>query len=212
MLWRRLSRITRKHAVTSAIEEVARRLNIFLCGNGEIGARERHAYEEVLSAVRDVRYASTLWAATRRSGEYSGLNIVHRVGVGAAKDARLRSRDWFAKIEGHVNELKADPDLSLAKLSIDQVNKVAEELGRTFLESAQKAAMEVYREPLTQDPVWTDCASEWGKGPGFKNRIVQHLQCWFEETRPDLKEELENRMNLLWGEIVIGPLMKLAVH
>ena len=50
-----------KHAVTVAIEEVARRLNTFLLGNGKLGARERHAYAEALSTVRAVRYASTLW-------------------------------------------------------------------------------------------------------------------------------------------------------
>ena len=199
-----------KHAVTAAIEEVARRLNTFLRGNGKLGARERHAYEEALSTVRGVRYASTLWAATRRNGEYYGLNIVHQVGVGAARDARLRSRDWFAKIDGHVNELKADGDLVLAKHSIDQIGAVADAARRTFLESAQRIAMEIYRESLTQDPIWSDCASEWGRGPGFKNRVERHLQSWFEETRPDLKEVLDARLNALWERSVIAPLMQLT--
>ncbi|MCB2009010.1 MAG: transcriptional regulator [Geminicoccaceae bacterium] len=199
-----------KHAVTAAIEEVARRLNTFLRGNGKLGARERHAYEEALSTVRGVRYASTLWAATRRSGVYSGLNIVHQVGVGAARDARLRSRDWFAKIEGHVNELKADDDLTLATHSIDQIGAVTEASKRTFLEGAQRIAMEIYREPLTQDSVWTECASEWGKGAGFKDRVVEHLHCWFDDTRPDLKEALDERLGALWEREVIAPLMQLT--
>ena len=199
-----------KHAVTAAIEEVARRLNTFLRGNGKLGARERHAYEEALSTARGVRYASTLWAATRRSGEYYGLNIVHQVGVGAARDARLRSRDWFAKIEGHVNELKADEDLTLASHSIDQIGAVAEASKRTFLEGAQQIAMEIYREPLTQDSVWTDCASEWGRGPGFKNRVVEHLHRWFDDARPDLKEVLDERLSGLWERVVIAPLMQLT--
>lgn len=199
-----------KHAVTAAIEEVARRLNTFLRGNGKLGTRERHAYEEALTTVRGVRYASTLWASTRRSGEYYGLNIVHQVGVGAARDARLRSRDWFAKIEGHVNELKADEDLKLAAHSIDQIGAVAEASKRTFLEGAQRIAMEIYREPLTQDSVWTDCSSEWGRGPGFKDRVVGHLHRWFDDTRSDLKEALDERLGALWERAVITPLMQLT--
>lgn len=199
-----------KHAVTAAIEEVARRLNTFLRGNGKLGARERHAYEEALSTVRGVRYASTLWAATRRSGEYSGLNIVHQLGVGAAKDARLRSRDWFVRIEGHVNELKADEELTLASHSIDQIGAVAEASKRAFLEGAQRIATEIYREPLTQDPVWAKCASEWGRGPGFTRRVAQNLQEWFDDTRPDLKEALDERLNALWDRAVIAPLMQLT--
>lgn len=199
-----------KHAVTAAIEEVARRLNTFLRGNGKLGGRERHAYEEALSTVRGVRYASTLWAATRRSGEYSGLNIVHQVGVGAAKDARLRSRDWFVLIEGHVNELKADEELTMASHSIDQIGAVAEASKRAFLEGAQRIATEIYREPLTQDPVWTKCASEWGRGPGFTRRVAQNLQEWFDDTRPDLKEALDERLSALWDRAVIAPLMQLT--
>ena len=199
-----------EHAVTAAIEEVARRLNTFLRGNGRLGARERHAYDEALRTVRAVRYASTLWASTRRSGEYSGLNIVHQVGVGAAKDALLRSRDWFVKVEGHVNELKADPDLAPAKRSIKQIWAVAQASRRAFLAGAQRSAIEVYREPLTQASVWSDCASEWGRGPGFRDRVLQHLSNWFEETRPDLKETLDARLNALWERSVITPLMQLA--
>lgn len=199
-----------QHAVTAAIEEVARRLNTFLRGNGKLGARERHAYEEALNTVRGVRYASTLWAATRRNGEYSGLNIVHQVGVGAAKDARLRSRDWFVRIEGHVNELKADEELSLAMHSIDQIRAVAETSKRAFLEGAQRIATEIYREPLTQDPVWIDCASEWGRGPGFTRRVATNLNRWFDDTRPDLKEALDERLNALWERTVIAPLMQLT--
>lgn len=199
-----------EHAVTAAIEEVARRLNMFLCGNGRLGARERHAYEEVLSAVQDVSYASTLWASTRRSGEYSGLNIVHQVGVGAAKDARLRSRDWFAKIEGHVNELMADDDLLLAKHSIEQIKSVATDSRRVFLEGAQQIALEIYRTPLTQATVWSDCIAEWGAGPGFKNRVGNHLRKWFEEAQPNLKETLDVRLNGLWKRVVISTLMQMT--
>ena len=199
-----------KHAVTVAIEEVARRLNTFLIGNGKLGARERHAYQEALSTVMAVRYASTLWASTRRSGEYSGLNIVHQVGVGAAKDALLRSRDWFAKIDGHVNELKADPGLEPATRSIEQIRAVAESSRHAFLSGAQRTAMEVYREPLTQAAVWSQCASEWGKGPGFKGRVGRHLREWFEEKHADLKETLEARLDALWQRSVIVPLMQLA--
>lgn len=199
-----------KHAVTAAIEEVARRLNTFLRGNGKLGARERHAYEEALSTVRGVRYASTLWASTRRSGEYSGLNIVHQIGVGAARDGRLRSRDWFAKIEGHVNELMADDELLLAKHSIEQIGAVADASRRAFLEGAQRIAMEIYREPLTQDVVWSNCAAEWGAGPGFKNRVVDHLHKWFDEVQPGLKETLDKRINTLWERVVIAPLMQMT--
>ena len=199
-----------KHAITAALEEVARRLDAFLVGNGELGTRKRPAYQEALGTVGTVRYASTLWASTRRSGDYSGLNIVLLVGVGAAQDALLRSGDWFVKIEGHVNTLKADTGLSPAMLSIEQIRAVAETSRRAFLAGAQRSAMEIYREPLTQAPVWSQCVSEWGRGPGFRDRVRRYLSEWFEDTRPDLKETLDVRLNALWQRLVITPLLQLA--
>ena len=198
-----------KHAITAALKVVARQLNFFLRGNGELGTGERHAYQEALSTVGTVRYASTLWASSRRSGDYSGLNMVHLVGVGAAQDALLRSRDWFAKIEGHVNTLKADTDLSPARQSIEQIRAVAETSRRAFLAGAQRSAMEIYREPLAQASVWSQCVSEWGRGPGFKGRVHQHLLKWFEE-RVDLKGTLDARLSALWKRLVITPLLQLA--
>jgi hypothetical protein len=109
-----------------------------------------------------------------------------------------------------VNELTADDDLSLAKHSIEQIGAVADTSRRAFLEGAQRIAMEIYRTPLTQDAVWSYCASEWGDGPGFKNRVVGHLQKWFDDTRPDLKETLDNRLTALWERVVIAPLMEMT--
>ena len=195
-------------AVAAAIEEVNGRLITFLDGNEELDALEKHAYQEVLRTVSE-RHPSTIWAATRRNGEFYGLNVIHQVGVGAAKDAQLRSRDWFAKIEGQVNTLKADPGLALAQHSIDLIELVAKAGLPVFQEAAQQNAMEIYRGPLSQDHLWSTCLEEWGEGPGYTDRIVGHLREWF-ESHPDLKENLETQMQSLWERLVIAPLRELA--
>jgi hypothetical protein len=193
-------------ALNAAIEEVANRLNTFLKGNRRLGAREQLAHVEAISTVKGVRYASTLWASTRRSGEYSGLNIVH---LGAARDARLRSDTWFNGLDAFLKSLKADDDLARAARTIDQIAASAAASKLTFLEGAQLGAVEVYREPLTQAPVWTTCASEWGRGPGFKQRVADQLEMWF-ASKADLKEMLENIINSLWEQSVISPLLQLV--
>jgi hypothetical protein len=196
-------------ALNAAIEEVANRLTTFLDGNRRLGARERLAYEEALSTVRGVRYASTLWAATRRKGEYSGLNIVHLIGVGATRDAKLRSDVWFNGFDAFVNSLKADSDLQLALKTIDQIAVSAKSARASFLDAAQRAAVEVYREPLTQAAVWPTCAGEWGQGSGFKHRVANHLEKWF-GSQDKLKGTLEEVLENLWDQSVIRSLLKLS--
>lgn len=198
-----------KQALNAALEEVANRLNTFLKGNRRVGARERLAHVAAITIIKEVRYASTLWASARRNGEYSGLNVLHLVGVGAAQDARLRSESWFNGLDAFLKSLKADEGLALAERSIDQIAASAAESKRTFLEAVQRGGVEVYREPLSQSQVWSSCSSEWGRGGGFKIRVADHLENWFTQ-RSDLKETLEDMVNGLWEQSVIAPMLRLA--
>jgi transcriptional regulator with XRE-family HTH domain len=196
-------------ALNAAIEEVANRLSTFLQGNRKLGARERLAHLQAIETIGGVRYASTLWAAARRSGEYSGLNVIHQIGVGAARDARVRCKLWFHALDAHLNALKIDNGLTLAAKTIEQIGRSAAASRTGFLEAVQRAGMEVYQEPLTKSSVWSKCASEWGKGKGFKDRVANHLEEWF-ESKPALKDKLEDIVNGLWEQLVISPLMRLA--
>lgn len=196
-------------ALNAAIEEVANRLNSFLVGNRNLGARKQLPYVEAISTVKGVRYAATLWASTRRSGEYTGLNILHLLGVGAARDARLRADTWFNSLRAFLQSLRADEGLTPAIKSINQIEESAAASQIAFLEDVQRAGVEVYREPLIQAPVWSSCASEWALGPGFKLRVADHLEEWF-STREKLDEKLEKVVNSLWNQSVIRPLMRLA--
>jgi len=198
-----------KQALNAALEEVANRLNTFLKGNRRVGARERLAHVEAINIVKEVRYASTLWASARRNGEYSGLNVLHLVGVGAARDARLRSESWFNGLDAFLKSLKADEGLALAESSINQIAASAAESRRAFQEAVQRGGVEVYREPLSQAPVWSSCSSEWGRGQGFKIRVAEHLENWFTQ-RSELKETLEDMVNGLWEQTVIAPMLRLA--
>ena len=67
----------------------------------------------------------------------------------------------------------------------------------------------MYREALSQSSVWTACASEWGRGPGFKLRVADRLEGWFTKEAK-LKERLEEMINALWEQMVIAPLLRLV--
>ena len=198
-----------KQALTAAVQEVANRLSSFLKGNRSLGAREQLAYQEALNTVRGVRYAATLWASARRNGDYAGLNVVHLIGVGAARDARQRSDAWFKALDAFLKGLQADEGLSFATRTIDQIAKGAAASKPALLDAAQRAGVEVYREPVTQADIWPACAGEWGQGPGFKMRVATRLERWF-ASRGDLKDKLEEIVNRSWEQTVILPLLRLV--
>ncbi|MCY1073150.1 hypothetical protein [Archangium lansingense] len=169
--------------------------------------REQHAYVEATNTVESVRYASTLWAATRRNGLWAGLNLPHLIGTGAAQDALLRSRDFFTRLSGFLNTLKANPELALAHRTLEQLERSAQQWRTAF---ADAVGIEVYRAPLTQDTtLWLNCASEWGGGSGFNYRVSSHLKKWFDD-HSELKDKLEKLTLKMWEEKVIGPLARLT--
>jgi hypothetical protein len=157
----------------------------------------------------EIRYASTIWAMTRRNGEYYNFSISHQVGAGGAKDALLRSRTWFEKLQAVLDTLKQDDDLVLAQKTIQQVEVSAEGWRRTFAEAARTAAVEVYRGPLEADEgLWTYCATQWAAGPGFKVRVERIVRDWFEK-QTELNQKLEGVMAASWDETVVRPLERL---
>jgi len=197
-------------AFTAAVQAVADRLGHFLEAHPTVPARVRQPSHELIQAMANIRYASTIWAMTRRNGEYYNFSVTHHVGAGGARDALLRSAAWFQKLQGVLDTLKQDPDLALAQKTIQQVETSAEGWRRTFAEAVRTAAGEVYRKPLEDDVVlWANCANQWGAGPGFKHRVEKNVTDWFEK-RTDLTQKLENVIAALWDENVVRPLQRLT--
>jgi transcriptional regulator with XRE-family HTH domain len=199
-----------KQAFTMAVQEVANRLATFLDAHRSLPSRVRPAHQEMTNALAEVRYASTIWAMTRRNGEYYNFSVSHHVGAGGAKDAMLRSKNWFERLQGLLDTLKKDPDLALASKTILQIEASTGVWRRKFAEASRTAAVEVFREPLESDQkLWYDCVTQWGAGPGFKARVSRFLADWFEK-RTDLNDQLEDIMAAAWEQQVLRQLERLS--
>ena len=197
-------------AVNAAMEETAAQLRTFLASNSELAPKRRDAHREALAAVNQVRYAATLWASARRNGQYSGLSIGHQTGIGAARDGFLRTDAWFTGVQMRLEEMKANPGLHPARNAIAQIEHSVAASKTVFADALQTAGVEVYREPLLHaDALWTACAREWGRGPGFKRRVHDRIADWFEE-RSDLQDALESVTQVLWNDKVIQPMLRLV--
>jgi transcriptional regulator with XRE-family HTH domain len=197
-------------AFTSAVQAVADQLSNFLGAHASLPPRVRQPSAELIEAMASIQYASTIWAMTRRNGEYYNFSVSHQVGAGGAKDALLRSKTWFEKLQGVLDTLKQDDDLALAQKTIQQVEVSAEGWRRAFAEAARTAAVEVYRGPLEADVgLWSNCAVQWGAGPGFKVRVQRIILDWF-ETQTELNQKLEEIMAALWEKAVVRPLERLS--
>ena len=196
-------------ALNLAIEKVAKMIGDYLDGKQALEQRKQLPHENALNTISEVRYASTLWASTRRKGDYLGLDVVYHVGVGIAQEAKLRSENWFNGLNQYLDFLKNDENLFPAGRLIEQIRASVDTSKQAFFEAVQQRGVEaIYREPMSKSPAWRDCEDEWGKGPGFKMRVEGHLKQWFDKN-PEFEELLEQMMINLWERKIIAPLMRL---
>lgn len=185
-----------------ALEEVARRIEIFLQGNRTFITRKKYISSDVRRIFSDA-HPSTLWATTRRSGVYGNLNICHVISNAAKSDANERFSEWFSIFKGEINALNADKNLEQAHQFITNIEKYTHDLKNKFLNTVADCGEEVYSNKITTSPVWLKCVGEWGQGAGFKNRVLRHIDQWFEENQ-NLQSRLDTLIDKFWDEIVIS--------
>ena len=130
-------------------------------------------------AIHETRYASVINATCRRNGIYSKLNLYAAVEAEASRSATRWLDDLMNAIFVKLNELEQDPSfekvLDDIRLRKSLYQNAQFEVIRCY---ANQIHMQVYNE-LKDDTVWQLCRQEWGlRIPGFKNRVIEHIEAW----------------------------------
>ncbi len=130
------------------------------------------------AAISETRYASVVYAICRRNGDYYNLNLYAAVRSMALQEATRWIDELIERIIANLEELKQDKAFGLVEdyLSrrILEYNSARIKVIRDYADRVENQV----RERLMNDPVWYKCSSEWGRGSGFKNRVVNHLKEW----------------------------------
>lgn len=159
-------------------EDVDRQVGAAVAEHPLTGAPLDDALAGIYDAIDACRYASVVYATCRRKGDYPGLDVYAAVEARASQAATA----WL------------DPPISAARRKLDEllvdskyrvVGDHVRRLGRE-LEIGQIAVVQDYVrgigeqvvELLAADDIWQRCTEEWGRGSGFKARVVELLRAW----------------------------------
>ncbi|MEU1622017.1 hypothetical protein ABZ479_32545 [Streptomyces sp. NPDC005722] len=160
-----------------------------------------HVHDALLDEIASA-HASTVHAAVRRDGEWRSLSYSHQLGHGAR---RLAVAALQESVTGFTSLCETLCDsLPEAEELLSQASRLLTAAYDELLRRMQLASLTFYREQFKLDPrLWLDSAEEWGKGPGYRNRVVRHNQAWFQGAdRQELEEQLETMLRREWAGLL----------
>lgn len=158
----------------------------------------RDPLQGLYRAVDQTRYASVIYATCRRNGTYSKLNLYAAVEAEASQAATRWLDDLMNAIFAKLNALEQEPyfkpirdDIRLRK---DLYQSAQFEVIRRY---AEQISTQVESE-LKNDIVWQMCRQEWGRGNGFKNKVIEHIEAWSRKQQRITAHEHTEADNLIW--------------
>lgn len=142
------------------------------------------------NAIQRTTYASVIYAACRRKGDFRNLNLYKAIESHAANAATAWITPPIRKVTNLLNALENDAQYIAVKEDI-RLNKLRfEESKLVFVQQYSTAVIDEIAPLLQKDrQLWADCCANWGMANGFKGQVQDILKKWSE--RQIFKSHLE---------------------
>lgn len=157
----------------------------------------RDPLKGLYQAIDETRYASVINATCRRNGTYSKLNLYAAIEAEASRSATRWLDDLMNAIFIKLNAL--EQDLTFEKIRDDI------RLRKSLYQNAQFEVIRRYTEQIIEqvyselkdDSVWQMCHQEWGRGDGFKSKVIEHIETWSRKQQRITAHEHTEADNLI---------------
>jgi transcriptional regulator with XRE-family HTH domain len=194
-----------REQVQEVIRHAGTMLHTWIEQNRAVPQLPSHVQDSLMDEISRT-YASTIRASVRREGEWVNLSYSHHLGYGSRRLAALALEpavNGFAQI---CRTLQANPDYVEAASLIAQADRTLSNAYEELLRKVQLLGQTAFRQELKNDiAFWVECDSEWGQGPGYRNRIADRNNRWFSQERAqELETQLWSIIDKEWRDVLGG--------
>ncbi len=173
-----------KDQAREIMQAAARSLQTWLDNNAELStSTRRHVHDSLVTAIGSA-HPQTIYASIVRGGDWWNLNYAHQLSHGARRIATSLVEPKLRDFKAIATNLLQDDEFSNAHGLVQQTVRAVETGFDGVVRKAQLVGESVHADEMRIDKdFWTKCGSEWGRGKGYRERINEHNEEWFEGKR-----------------------------
>lgn len=190
--------------VQAVLNSAMRRVTVWLDGSSSLGEISDEVHHQLLSAISSA-HARSVWASTRRKGEWNNLDFGYHVGRGARMVAAKHVIGRLKNLEAVVRNLLDDSQFAHAH---DFLRAMLLYIGREvpeLLQAVELMGRTKYQSTLRDDSsFWQKCENRWGQGGGYREDIATYSNSWFMDAKAvDILQVVIANIAADWKRIIL---------
>ncbi|MGL3821332.1 helix-turn-helix domain-containing protein [Sphingopyxis sp. R3-92] len=164
----------------------ARQLTTWLENNTTLAPpRNRRVRDSLARAIR-AAHAQTIYASVIREGDWGNLDYSHQLSHGARRVAASMAEPRLKGFQEVAINILNDPEFADAHDLVRQTVRALEAGFDALIRKTQLVGQSVYADEMRVDAdFWRECYREWGRGRGYRERVAQRNESWFDEDDHD---------------------------
>ncbi|MEY3219133.1 MAG: hypothetical protein RIT27_490 [Pseudomonadota bacterium] len=171
-----------------------------------------YVWDDLLKQI-DGSHASTVRATINRQGLWANLNYYYHLGYGARWIAVNLLEKRVADFKAVLQMLYNNEDYNEAHAFIRQVENAFDYEYSALLSKIQTTGLSHFSQELASNAgnLWSNCESEWGGGPGYRDRVIKHNRAWFGDSlRTGIDKKIKSELLVEWRKLLetIGKLIE----
>lgn len=179
-----------KDQAREIMQAAARRLQTWIDHSATLPkSTKRHVHDSLVSAV-STAHPRTVYASIVRDGDWWNLNYAHQLSHGARRIATTLVEPKLKDFKAIATNLLQDDEFADAHGLVQQTVRAIEAGFDVVVRKAQLVGESVHADDLRIDKdFWIECANEWGRGKGYRDRINGHNDDWFNDKHSGEADE-----------------------